>query len=145
MRSLRVPVALALVAVLTLGWAATVSANGGRPLTTTLSAAEEVPSADPDGSGWAKITVNSGIGEVCWWLEVSNIAAASAAHIHFGDAGVAGPIVVGLSAPTSGQSSGCTEVSRELAKAIRKDPTHYYVNVHNADYPGGAVRGQLGD
>jgi hypothetical protein len=33
---------------------------------------------------------------------------------------------------------------RELLKAIASDPEDYYVNVHNADYPAGAVRGQLG-
>ena len=27
---------------------------------------------------------------------------------------------------------------------ILANPAAYYVNVHNADYPGGAVRGQLG-
>jgi len=146
MRSFRVLVALALVAVLTVGWAATVSATGGRPITTSLSGAEEVPGpGDPDGTGWAGITVNPGLGKVCWWLQVSDIATATFAHIHEGDAGVAGPVVVGLSAPASGQSSGCEDVSRELAKALIQNSTHYYVNVHNAAYPAGAVRGQLGD
>ena len=43
--------------------------------------------------------------------------------------------------------SGCAEdVDAELIKAIRHDPTAYYVNVHSRpNFPGGAVRGQLGD
>ena len=43
-----------------------------------------------------------------------------------------------------GDSEGCETVSRALADAIRKSPQSYYVNVHNATYPNGAIRGQLG-
>lgn len=120
-------------------------ANGGRPLATDLAGANEVPGpGDPDGSGSAKITLNQGQGEICYELSVSNIAPATAAHIHVAPAGVAGPVVVGLAAPTSGSSSACVEVAGDLIKAIRQNPENYYVNVHNADFPAGAVRGQLG-
>jgi hypothetical protein len=58
--------------------------------------------------------------------------------------GVAGPVVVGLAPPTSGTSSGCViGDSPELIKAITQNPQNYYVNVHNADFPAGALRGQL--
>ena len=33
----------------------------------------------------------------------------------------------------------------DLVKAIRQDPSSYYVNVHSTAFPAGAVRGQLGD
>jgi hypothetical protein len=55
----------------------------------------------------------------------------------------AGPVVVPLAPPTDGTSSGCAEVSREFALAILKSPSDYYVNVHNAEFPAGALRGQL--
>ncbi len=74
---------------------------------------------------------------------VQNISPATAAHIHIGMAGVAGPVVLGLSAPTTGMSSGVIEADPELIKAIRQNPENYYVNVHNPMYPAGAVRGQL--
>jgi hypothetical protein len=32
---------------------------------------------------------------------------------------------------------------RELILAILHDPSAYYFNVHNAPFPGGALRGQL--
>jgi hypothetical protein len=119
-------------------------AGGGAPRVTTLSGAEEVPPADPDGTGFASITLNVGQSSVCWELSVSNIAPAFAAHIHAAPAGVNGPIVVPLSPPTSGSSSGCTEnVDPALIQAIIDSPERYYVNVHNAEFPGGAVRGQL--
>jgi hypothetical protein len=109
-----------------------------------LTGAAEVPGpGDPDGSGTATITLNHGQGEVCWELTVSNIAPATAAHIHVAPAGVAGPVVVPLSPPTSGTSSGCANADRDLIKAIIQNPENYYVNVHNAAHPAGAVRGQL--
>jgi hypothetical protein len=80
---------------------------------------------------------------VCYELGVSVIAPAAAAHIHFAPAGENGPIVVPLTPPTDGSSSGCVSVDRALAKNILKYPELYYVNVHNADFPSGALRGQL--
>jgi hypothetical protein len=121
-----------------------VADQGGRPLTATLTGEAEVPGpGDPDGSGWALITLNQGQGQVCFQLVVEDIAPATAAHIHRGTADVAGPVVVGLAAPTSGSSSGCVSADRDLIKAIRQNPQNYYVNVHNAEFPPGAVRGQL--
>ena len=135
------PVIMIVLAVLAL---ASIAADGGRKFTTTLTGAAEVPGpGDPDGSGTATITLNHGQGQVCWELTVSDIAPATAAHIHVAPAGVAGPVVVPLSPPTSGSSSGCASADRDLIKAIIQNPEQYYVNVHNAEYPAGALRGQL--
>ena len=118
--------------------------TGGRKLQTSLTGAAEVPGpGDPDGTGTAEITVNPGQNQVCYKLTVSNIAPATAAHIHEAPPTAAGPVVVTLGAPTSGMSSGCVTVTRELALEILKDPADDYVNVHNAPFPAGAVRGQL--
>lgn len=118
--------------------------EGGRPLSTTMDGAQEVPGpGDPDGTGSATITLNHGQAEVCFQLTVSNIAPATAAHIHVAPLGDPGPVVVGLTPPTSGSSSGCVSADPELVKAILQNPDAYYVNVHNAEFPAGAVRGQL--
>ncbi len=98
---------------------------------------------DPDGIGFATVTVNPGQGVLCYELSVSGIAPAEAAHIHEAPFGEAGGVVVTLEAPTDGFSGGCIEVGRELAKDILKNPADYYINVHNAPYPSGALRGQL--
>jgi CHRD domain len=136
---------LVLVSLALVGWVQAVSAaDGGRPFATTLSGAAEVPGpGDPDGSGTATLTVNSGQGEICHTLTVADVAPSTAAHIHVGAADEAGPVVVSLLPPTSGTSSGCAPVDRELALAIIQNPENYYVNVHNAEYPAGALRGQL--
>lgn len=130
---------LAMVAV-----APSAASAGGRPLATALTGAAERPGpGDPDGTGTARLTLNSGQEEICFTLEVTGIAPATAAHIHEAPVDEAGPVVVGLAAPTNGSSSGCVAVDRDLVKDIRNNPTDYYVNVHNAEFPAGAVRGQL--
>lgn len=118
----------------------------GRKFTTTLTGAAEIPGpGDPDGSGTAKIWLNRGQGEVCFELTVSGVDPITAAHIHAAPAGIAGPVVVPLNPPpTSGSSSGCVSADHDLINAIIQSPEQYYVNVHNAAFPAGALRGQLG-
>lgn len=109
-----------------------------------LSGANEVGGGDPDGTGSATVSLRPN-GEVCWELSVAGIQLpAAAAHIHSGAAGVNGGVVVGLSPPdAAGVASGCTMADATVVEAIADDPGAYYVNVHTADFPDGAVRGQL--
>jgi hypothetical protein len=118
--------------------------QGGRPLTTTLTGAAEVPGpGDTDGTGSASITLNHGQGEVCWELTVDKIATANAAHIHEGAVDKAGPPIANLTPPAEGSSKGCVALDKEKIKAIIQTPANFYVNVHNEEFPDGAVRGQL--
>ena len=115
-------------------------------LSASLSGEAEVPNpGDPDGTGMAMVTLKAGMGEVCWDMMVSKITLpAAAAHIHEGEPGVAGPIVVPLSAPdANGAASGCRTVDAALLGRIGQNPGGFYVNVHTSDFPAGAVRGQL--
>jgi len=119
--------------------------EGGVPFTVDLTGAAEVNAegvpnqGDPDGSGTATLTINPGLGQVCWTIEVADVDPITAAHIHVAPATAPGPIVV----PLNPYTGGCTEVSRDLALAIILDPGAYYVNVHNEEFPAGALRGQL--
>lgn len=120
------------------------SVLSGTPLSATLLGSNEFPSmGDPDGEGYAEITLNQGQGTLTYNISVEGIDPAAAAHIHLGNAGKAGPVIVGLNPPTNGMSSGVVYLDKELIKEIRQNPSGYYVNVHNAKYPGGAIRGQL--
>ena len=125
------------------------SEHGGKPFSTSMTQeATSTPlyAGDPDGTGTALVTVNHGKREVCWEVSVSNITLpASASHIHKAAEGIRGPIVVGLSAPgANGTSAGCASgQDKDLLTDILTNPELYYVNVHNADFPPGAVRGQL--
>src|SRR5262245_2230354 len=114
MRIRLVPLA-ALVAVAALTLVASAGAIGGAKRVTSLNGSEECSATacntgDPDGGGFAAITLNVGQGSVCWDITVAEIALpATAAHIHEAPAGQPGPVVVPLSAPdVSGHASGCT-------------------------------------
>lgn len=122
----------------------------GCSLNATLSGANEVPGpGDPKGMGTAVVTVSntaSGPGVICVEFAVSGmILPATAAHIHMGGVGTAGPDLVPLAAPdANGKTKNCTTgVDPAIIAAILAQPSNYYVNVHNADYPNGAIRGQL--
>jgi hypothetical protein len=100
---------------------------------------------DDDGTGFAGLVVNitAGRARICYVLAVRNIAPATMAHIHRGDSMTAGPVVVPLDPPTRGFSANCARVEPALATEIIATPDQFYVNVHNADFPAGAIRGQL--
>ncbi len=118
--------------------------TGGRPIFVEMTGAAEAPGpGDADGSGTAFFTLNQGQGEICFELTAVNIEPATASHIHRAAVGVPGPVVVPLTAPTSGSSSGCRAVDPALIMEIRQFPERFYVNVHNVDFPAGAIRGQL--
>jgi hypothetical protein len=120
--------------------------RGGRPLTATLTGAAERPGpGDPDGMGKATIRLTPGLGKVCFVINVAGITLpAAAAHIHLAPPTDPGPIVVGLTAPdATGKAQGCVSTTRALVKAILKNPSAYYVNVHTSDFGAGAIRGQL--
>ena len=107
----------------------------------TLTGSAEVPGpGDPNGRG--EFTWSLDGQQLCYLLSVKRIGTAAAAHIHRGGPDVAGPVKVELMAPTPA-SAACVEVAAGLADKLRKNPGRYYVNVHNAKYPGGAVRAQL--
>ncbi|WP_395672063.1 CHRD domain-containing protein [Phenylobacterium sp.] len=119
--------------------------EGGRPLSAALTGAAEAPNpGDPDGTGSASLRVNLGQSQICYELQVAGIAPATMAHIHKAPPGQAGPVVVPLTAPADGKSAACATAAADLVKDILQNPAAYYVNVHNADFPPGAIRGQLG-
>jgi len=118
--------------------------TGGRPIEVFMTGAAERPGpGDVDGTGMAFFTLNQGQGEICFVLTVENIDPATASHIHRAPADVAGPVVVPLTPPTTGSSSGCVAVDPVLIMEIRQFPEQFYVNVHNPAFPAGAVRAQL--
>lgn len=152
---LRVRVFLVLVLTMTAALMLTSLAGAqgtGVRLTTTLTGA-----GDPDGTGFAVLRLNPGLETVCYTIVVEDIAAPTepapglgSAHVHEAPAGSSGPIAIDLDAtftetsPGVFRAAGCVTADRKDILDVILNPENYYVNVHNADFPAGAVRGQLG-
>ena len=146
-RLLAILTTAALAAALSAGGVA--ASNHVTTLSTTLTGSEEVGGADPNGKGWVSLEIFSN-GTICYEGKVQAIGRnLTGAHIHAAVAGVNGPVVVDLDPfnadITGNKAEHCVVTSVSLAAAIVATPSAYYVNVHTTTYPGGAIRGQLGD
>lgn len=142
--------ALAAVAIPALGAA---GVDDPKLIAKPMDGAQEVPDpGDDDGKGNAKLTLKSGkTNEICFVIKFKNIEDPTAAHIHKGVEGKDGDIVVELFTDTQDESpvKDCIEefdgepLSDKLLKQLEAKPEKFYVNIHNDEYPDGAIRGQL--
>jgi hypothetical protein len=114
----------------------------GRPAPPPYSPAPVITaSLDIGGSGNFTGVIDGG--QLCYLLNAAGIAQPTAAHIHSGKAGEAGPAVVTLATPTDGASGACMPIAADLAKKLVADAPDYYLDIHSATYPQGEVRAQL--
>lgn len=116
-------------------------------VTTSLNARQEVPK--PKGNVkraratfTATVTKSGTTGTVVWRLTFSGLTGrALAAHIHTGQRGKAGPVVVALCGPCrSGARKNATLSASALAAL---EAGRAYVNIHTARNPAGEIRGQI--
>ena len=112
--------------------------------TAELTGANEAHRGDPDGSGSADISFADELTRVCWDLnDLEGLGPITGAHIHRGGPGVDGPVVLPLKQATEGGWRGCSNETGWVQRAFDEGLSNYYVNVHTAEYPNGAIRGQL--
>ena len=115
-------------------------------LKATLSGATEVPGpGDPDGTGTATVNIDVNKTEVCYEVAVQRIDRPVGMHIHEGEAGKSGDVVVPFTTPraTDTTTTGCANADAALIARMVATPGRFYVNVHTDAYSQGAVRGQL--
>jgi len=111
-----------------------------------MSGENLTPRGDPDGWGRARVRVDDTMNLVCVDLEVRSLGQATEAHIHRGGEGVTGMPVVNLDVPGPNgddDAEDCDDVGDALADEIQANPGAFYADVHTADHPEGALRGQL--
>jgi hypothetical protein len=138
-----------------------------------LSGDEEVPVRETKAQGQVKFKVNGNGTEISYKLIVANIENVVAGHIHCAASGANGPVGVTIfgpqapgggglqgviargtiAAPDAGNSCGWMTVEDVVAAMLTGNT---YVNVHTndgvaptntgpGDFPGGEIRGQLGE
>jgi CHRD domain len=98
------------------------------------------PVTGATGSGTATFSFRVGPSVLCHTLTVTGLTNVTAAHIHRFEGGA---IVVPLTTPTTGTSSGCATIDRTLLQEIVRTPAAFYVNVHTIANPDGQVQGRL--
>jgi hypothetical protein len=113
-------------------------------LVATLTSTEQVGRAGPPrATGNAVINLKPMTNEVCYNVIIRGMTG-TAAHIHKAARGQNGPVSVPFNTPKDSTSTGCAKVDAMLLTDLGTNPTMYYVNVHSAEFPQGAIRGQLG-
>ena len=100
--------------------------------------------ADSDGWGRARIGIHHASHELCTDLEVRSIGPVTSVQIYRGRAGEAGEPVSRIEIPHDNDSWDCKQVGAALAQEIDSNPSAFYVEVRTAEFPNGAIRGQLG-
>jgi ABC-type phosphate transport system substrate-binding protein len=131
------------------GGAVNVPASTAQTFTANLTLQQEVPTpttpagATPSGSG--SVTLDPVTKVLTGSFTTTNVVSAVNAHIHDGDIGVAGPIIVPLTQNPAGSGiwevpAGITLTDSQIAE-LRAGG--YYVNVHTTLNPSGEIRAQL--
>ena len=160
MQSLQARVLVAFVGLALFSGVQGVSSVDAQRLTIKLDARmtgdQEVPPADPDGEGRAQVVLKPAEGQICFDIRFKDAGTPNRGHIHQGGPGVNGPIVVPFfelaTTPTDPRHDqleskrdleDCVTVAADLIAAIAATPGAFYVNLHNARFPGGMMRGQL--
>jgi hypothetical protein len=117
----------------------------GESLRANLSGDQEVPGPGaPNSFGTANLFVDVPDGRLCYRLGYDGIDQATMAHIHRGGPGQAGQPVIDLRLDANGDE-GCVPADPAVLHSLQDHPEAYYLNVHSAQYPDGAMRGQLFD
>jgi hypothetical protein len=111
----------------------------------SMSGAQVTPGpGDPDGASNANVSLFwSKPYTLCAGTNPQNVQRPfTALDLHRAPAGEAGPVVATFTGGRT-DASGCARVEKSLLMDISNHPEMYYLDGHNAEFPDGAIRGQL--
>jgi len=112
---------------------------------------------DPDGLATGTITLNNGTGSGNTGSAIINVTLSgldpdtinlTGNHIHQAPATTTGSIVLDFGDPDAFRTGNVLNgtingLSAATINSVFANPTGFYYNIHNATFPGGAVRSQL--
>lgn len=147
MRSVRIAFFALTVLLLANSIAPQVTEARGRRGALQLTPEAVVPGPGEAGVS-ASATVKTGRGQICFSMTVGPLTSfIRTIAIYQGEAGQVGPMVARLSPSPIGinQLNGCVPADTELCRNIARYPGSYFIQINTDNYPGGALRAQLGD
>ncbi len=122
------------------------NAEASTLFTANLSGSQQVPVNASTATGFASVLLNNAEDEITVNVSYSGVASTLVAgHIHNGAAGTNGPVIFGFTGLPVGTSGIIPEqiFSINPLQVQSLQNGLFYVNLHNANFPGGEIRGQL--
>ena len=142
------PLKWSLIGALALGLVACGDGSSSQQQTTTvlnasMSGDQEVPPTITGALGTGTLSLDSPSGNIRGSIALDGLSA-TAAHIHVGDTGVNGPIIVTLAETAPGTWSVPAGATLTDSQAAAFAAGGLYYNAHSAAIPTGEIRGQIG-
>lgn len=107
----------------------------------TMTGANEVPPVTTTATGLGSFVLNYTATKLEYKVLVAGLSGPiTAAHLHYGEVGKAGPVIYPLTF-TGNTLSGTLDVSDDFVDSLFNNKV--YINVHTAANPAGEIRGQL--
>ena len=107
-----------------------------------VAGADGAPPGAPNASGLAVISINAPKRRLCWkFSQLQNVKAPTLARVYYRAAGLAS-WRGGFRLGRTYKPSGCIPLP-EGTQSVEYGPQEWWVSIHTAHYPGGAVRGQV--
>lgn len=108
----------------------------------TATGAQEVPAVTTDATGSGAFTLNTTTGALSGSVTIAGMTA-TMAHIHEGEAGVNGGVVIALTEGMDGMWSVPANTTLTEAQMTTMEAGSYYTNFHSAAFTSGEIRGQV--